>query len=288
MNTRHDQNNDHELHWYSFGTGEPAACFIAGIHGREYSGIETAFRLCDSLHGKKLKGRVMVLPLVNSRGASAASRDNPQDGTNLNDSFKEPFANTPSGKLAAAVWETASQSPWIIDLHAAGKARYLPHVIIHNTCDSEIYRYFGLSFLILRSKGNTLTSLALSHGKKSCALELGGGMVVFDEDINRGLAGITAFLTIIGVLEKPVDVQPTPQERIYSEDTRAIVKVKEDGILIHEHALGDELKKGEVIGTLLVIENQVRIPILSPKKGIIIYRRTEALIRQKETAYMVL
>src|SRR5207247_11386425 len=68
----------------------PVALVTAGIHAAEYTGIEAAIRLGRSLDPGKVRGTLVVIPLLNRPGFSErAVSVTPEDGANLTRIFRE-------------------------------------------------------------------------------------------------------------------------------------------------------------------------------------------------------
>ncbi len=60
----------------------------AGMHATEYVGIVVAHELAGKIEPAKLRGNLIIAPLVNTYGVDALSlRINPIDGANLNRIF---------------------------------------------------------------------------------------------------------------------------------------------------------------------------------------------------------
>lgn len=89
-----------------------------------------AFELCGFLENNKLNYEVGVLPLINIEGTIKEIRENPIDGKDINDFFLDRLSESPSEEIAKNIWDIVREYEWVVDLHSAGYARYLPHVII--------------------------------------------------------------------------------------------------------------------------------------------------------------
>src|SRR5437868_3502411 len=66
----------------------PTVIITAGIHAAEYTGIEAAMRLGRALDAKRVRGRVVIIPVLNRPGFYERSiYVNPEDNDNLNRLF---------------------------------------------------------------------------------------------------------------------------------------------------------------------------------------------------------
>ncbi|WP_295633364.1 succinylglutamate desuccinylase/aspartoacylase family protein, partial [uncultured Intestinimonas sp.] len=97
----------------------PTLVLTAGVHGCEYVGILALRRLFDSLETASLRGRVLLLPLVNGEGFFTGSKQVvPSDRKNLNRVFPPPPDGTRAERIAQAVVEQVyPQADFLLDLH---------------------------------------------------------------------------------------------------------------------------------------------------------------------------
>jgi predicted deacylase len=285
------------IKYFQYGRKFKKICFITGIHGTENTSIQIAFELNEFLKKSNLNYQVGIFPLVNIEGFLKETRENPVDGKDINASFlnKTSVSLSPSEKITQYVWNITKEYEWIIDLHSAGYARYLPHIIISDESVIEDVKYFGFPFIIKRRTGktgeeNTLLNLAFQQCKKACALELGGGQTVFMDDVNYGMKKIINFLHHINLLsgnkrDKPVKTEPS---QIYLNDCRILTKSPKKGVLFFRKRLGDEVQKNDTVSELLDITDYKLIKLNAPISGKIIYVRTKNNINSGETAFMIL
>ena len=285
-----------KIKYFQYGKGLKKICFVAGIHGMENTGIQIALELMKFLKNSNLNYKAGILPLVNIEGALKETRENPVDGKDINNSFlnKKPISLSDSEKIAQYVWDIAGEYEWIIDLHSAGFARYLPHVIIYEDRVIEDVKHFGFPFIVKRKTGksgnrNTFLAMAAQKGKKACALELGGGQTVFIEDINYGMGKIINFLHYLNLPSGPKKEKliKTDPDQIYLRDCRKIIKAPNQGLLFFRKRLGDEVKKNDTVAELLSIADFKLTKLNTPISGKIIYIRTKNNINSGETAFMV-
>jgi len=284
-----------KIKYFQYGHGLKKICFVAGIHGVENTGIQMAFELMDFFTHAHLNGQAGIIPLVNIKGALKETRENPVDKKDINVSFLDKKPVSSSEEIAQYVWDIAGGYEWIIDLHSAGFARYLPHVIIYEDRVVEDVRYLGFPFIIKRKtgkseKGSTLLAMAAQKGKKACALELGGGQTIFVDDVNSGMENIINFLNYLNLLSghNKRELIKTEPNQIYLNDCRTIIKTTKKGILFFRKRLGDEVQKGEIVAELLDIADYKSIQLNAPTSGRIIYTRTKNNINSGETAFMIL
>ena len=113
----------------------------AGVHSREYIGIETLIRLAQELTPEMVQGTILLLHCCNYKGFLSRSSDvMPQDGKNLNRVFPGAADGTPTQKLAAFLEsEIIGHTDYLVDLHSGGFCEALvPHVYYHGAAKPSV------------------------------------------------------------------------------------------------------------------------------------------------------
>jgi predicted deacylase len=269
----------------------PRVLLTAGIHGGEYTGVQIAFDLIETLSKRKaLMGVVEIIPLVNAQGAAGETRINPLDGRNINSLFGKPGAGI-SAAICEVILNQALQADIVVDMHTAAKARYVQHAVYTENHCLPLAISCGLPFAVRRSRGKegyngTLTGAVSSAGKIGLTVELGGGGVIFQEDVVNGLRSLELLLGAAGNLPLPREVPSST--KIYPEDTRILVKAPADSILFPNVHLGKYVKSGEQIGRLFRPDVLNLVPVAAPADGTVIYLRTHNRIANGETILQLL
>lgn len=290
------------LSLYQFGhQNSPSVLFVAGQHGRELTPIFVAAQLIEKLkHVELHTGCVGVVPAVNLRGIIAGTRYNPIDGMNINWCYNDNARATLSEAIASKILEIAENYDVVIDLHAASRARYLPHVIIHREEDIGLAAEFGLNFIIMRTHyqdetGHGLTWYLAHHGKQAVVLELGAGEVVRDADVVDGLTAVEKFLVHLGVLPRKGHLKSVPKQQkdtsqVFLHDIRDSVKAEYDMLICWQTKLGANVRKGDMLGySIRVDAPDASIKnIVAPASGQIIYLRDSSLVQKAETLFMMI
>lgn len=276
------------------GAGLPHALIVAGVHGREHTSILVAFRLIERLRRLNVTGRVEVLPVANPLAFAAGTRETPQDGLNLGESFGEAEPRSITQAMARAIGARVKSATVILDLHAAGEARYLPHALFHCADDAQLAASTGLPFAILRTKtreGKSEGTFAstLTPQQHGLTLELGGGMTIHPDDVALGLRAVLTILARQGfVAGSPDWLPPTPPARVYSSDPRNLIRAPHAGVFYPTVALGASVKPGEELGLAVAFDHLEPVPLDAPMAGTVIYLRTRPVVAPGETLAMII
>jgi predicted deacylase len=276
------------------GAGSPHALIVAGVHGREHTGILVAFRLIERLRELNVTGRVEVLPVANPLAYAAGARETPRDGLNLGESFGDAEPRSITQAMARVIGARAKSAAVILDLHAAGEARYLPHALFHRADDAQLAASAGLPFAILRTKTRegvrvgTLASM-LTPQQHGLTLELGGGMTIHPDDVVLGLRAVRTILARQGfVADSPDELPPTPPARVYPSDPRNLIRATHAGAFYPTVALGASVKSGEELGLVVAFDHLEPVPLDAPMAGTVIYLRMRPGVASGETLAMII
>jgi predicted deacylase len=302
----HVQFTDQEadLICYRLGQGEPRALIMAGVHGREHGGVQAAYELLERLATMLLRGQIDILPVCNPMAYAAESRFTPGSERNMSRAFTAGPPRDLTEALSQAVLALAEGTEMVLNLHSAGSARYLPHVMFYRPEDAEWAASLGLPFAIMRRSLDAMPdhiAARLQPEQRSVTLELGGGIVAYPEDVTVGVEAALALLGRSGFLEPGYyEREPTPPELIYMCDARIFVRAPAEGAFYTQARLGADFSPGEPFGFWVPLDGLQPQPVLcpefcpesvegqAPKAGKLIYLRTRNRVSQGETLAMFL
>jgi predicted deacylase len=278
------------------------------VHGREHSGIQAAYALVEGLAAiTDLRGTVEILPVVNPASFDAETRENPLDGRNLGECFTPPpSASAADGKdrgrqelsqseaIARAVLSRLDRADHLLDLHSAGEARYLPHAVFFREQDAPSAAASGLPFAMLRRRTRegrttgTLSHAAFQRGIPALALELGGGITTYPEDIERGVRAILSLLAFWGYLAQRYGLRTTPADRVCVEADRKFIRAWEEGAFYPSCTLADIVARGRRLGTWISLQQLGAAPVTAVESGVLVYLRTRCRTHRGDTLAMLL
>jgi predicted deacylase len=277
---------------YRLGQGERCILVIAGVHGWEHGGIQAAYELLERLAGTSLHGRVDVLPICNPLAYAAETRFTPGSDRDMARAFAPGEPADLTEALSQAVMGLAEEAEVVLNLHSAGDARYLPHVLFYRQQDAGWAASLGFPFAIKRGTPETLAHHIFSRlrpEQRTATLELGGGIVAFPSDVALGVELIFAYLGRSGFLE-PGDYErePTPQEMVWLTDARQFVRAPGEGAFYTHAQPGADFVAGEPFGLWVGLEDLCPRPLLAPTTGKLIYLRTRNRVPHGGTLAMFL
>ncbi|MGR4067195.1 N(2)-acetyl-L-2,4-diaminobutanoate deacetylase DoeB [Billgrantia sp. C5P2] len=279
----------------------PTALLAGGNHGDEYEGITALLKLASELRAEDVRGRVIIVPMMNMPAAMAGKRTSPMDGGNLNRSFPGDPDGTVTEKIAD--YFTRVMVPMcdvVLDLHSGGRTLdIIPFGASHVLDNPEQQRQalegakaFGAPYAMMMFE---LDAAALfdtaveSQGKVFVATELGGGGTSTPESLAITERGVRNFLIHFGLVEGEVVMPDEPQVYLDMPDASCYVQSEHTGLLELTLALGDKVEKGQVIARIYDLTRSGSAPVeyRAGRDGILAARRFPALVNMGDTIAVI-
>ncbi|GAB2802766.1 N(2)-acetyl-L-2,4-diaminobutanoate deacetylase DoeB [Halomonas shantousis] len=279
----------------------PTALLTAGNHGDEYEGITALLKLSSELTAAEVKGRVIIVPMMNQPAAQAGRRTSPMDGGNLNRSFP----GDPDGgvTLQIADYFTRVLVPMCdvaLDLHSGGRTLdIVPFAAAHRLEDHAQEAAslagacaFGAPFAMMMFEldaARLYDTAVESQGKTFVTTELGGGGSTTPERMAIAERGVRNFLVHYGLVAGEVEMPATPQVYVDMPDASCYVQSEHDGLLELEFALGDQVTKGDVIARIHDMTRTGTPPVeyRAGRDGILVARRFPSHIHMGDTLAVI-
>ena len=268
----------------------PTLFVSAAIHGDELNGVEIISRLINSRTMRNLRGTLIAVPTVNIYGVINQSRYLP-DRRDLNRSFPGSKRGSLAARLAHLFFtEVVEKCNYGIDLHTGAKHRSNLPQIRANLDDSEtlaLARAFGVPVLInANTPDGSLRESAAGRGVKMLLFE-GGEALRFDElSIRVGLRGIINVMRYLGMLKERRSSKSTVIEPYVARES-GWVRATDSGIVKHLKALGDYVKKDELLANIADPLGQLIASVYSPTDGVIIGKQNIPLVQEGEAMYHI-
>ena len=268
----------------------PTVLVTAGIHAAEYTGIEAAIRIGRDIDPARVRGILLVLPLLNRPGFYERSvYVNPEDGDNLN----RLFPGDPKGKWGERfahrlLTEIVTRCEYAIDLHAGDLIEDLtPFVIYRETGEAgldgrirKMANAYGARWAVKSAptgeRPGSLYALAALNGVASMLAESGGRGLLIEDDVVRHVRGVENVLRAVGALEgKPEPVSP-PRVVHAFEWLRSPV----EGFFHCRVQVEQEVAAGDVVGELVDLVGEPLATITAPVSGVVLFLVTSPAIKR--------
>lgn len=248
----------------------PTLFLTAAVHGDELNGVAIVRDLLADQDLSDLAGTLIAVPVVNVPGFLNQTRALP-DRRDLNRSFPGSPDGSFTSRLAHRVYhDVVRHSDFGLDLHTAGgdRANY-PHTRadLNDPTVAELAAAFGTELRIHGTgPDGSLRRAALAARVPTIVYEAGSARVFERRFIDAGITGTVNVMRHLGMLPGPLRHPPTRLEVKKSSWVRADV----GGILDLRVALGEPVRKGQVISINANPFGRERNQLQAPAGGVVI------------------
>lgn len=267
----------------------PTALFTGGTHGDEYEGQVALGNLARTLDPREIKGRVIILPMLNFPAAMAGRRTSPIDAGNLNRCFPGDADGSPTTQIAAYVTQRlAPLADLACDLHSGGSSLdYTPCALIERDDDAARYAKTKaalaafaapLAYVAAGGQGTgadrTLTGSAKRLGMPTMGSELGGAGTVNREGLAIAERGVVNLMAHLGILPASRAVPGTTRYVAVGGDDY-FTHARETGIFEPLAEPGEMVKAGQPAARIHTPETPGSEPSLQhfARDGLVLVRR---------------
>ena len=271
--------------------GGPTALLTGANHGDEYEGPVALMDMALNLEPSDISGRVIIVPAFNYPAFLAASRTSPIDQGNMNRSFPGKPNGTVTQKIADYFNTTLlPQTDIVIDLHSGGKTLdFVPFASAHilddkkqqAACVAAVEAFnapYTMMLLEIDNVGMYDTSVE-DQGKVFVTTELGGGGTATPKTIAIAKKGIRNVLIHAGIMTGEPQINTSVM--LDMPDGDCFVFCEDDGLFEPMLALGDPVKKGDVVARVWPTDRTGRKPVnyTANRSGMLATRHFPGLIK---------
>ncbi len=282
----------------------PTALIFGGNHGDEYEGPVTLMNLARELQPEMVRGRLILMPMLNRPAVQAGTRLSPIDGSNMNRAFSGRPSETLTGMVAYYITQALIPlADLVIDIHSGGRSmHFLPSVNMHRVPDDaqmDAMLASGLAWgapyvFIYRDVAGSglLPSYCEGLGKVTLGTELGSASQFGPNILQISGWGVRNVLHKAGILiDPPAGAPPstaTPQI-VAAEQAEDYVMAPVSGIYEPFLELGDAVEEGQALGQVHLIDQPFTPPVkvAALSSGMLISRRAFPLTTQGECVAVV-
>ena len=270
---------------------QPGPCLLvtSALHGDELNGVEIIRRLLGNKSLNRIKGTLILIPVVNVFGFVGQSRYLP-DRRDLNRSFP----GSPKGSMAARlayllVNEVLPCCTHVIDLHTGASGREnLPQIrgsFDGNEALAELATAFRTPVVLdLGLRAGTFRETAHKRNIPSLVYEAGEALRFDELSIRAGVSGILNVLAHLEMIRKR-----TARKRhlpIMATSTQWI-RAPQSGVTRSLVTLGAKVSAGETLAYISDPFGENEETIVSSVSGIVIGRTRLPLVHEGEAVFHI-
>ena len=267
----------------------PTMFVSAAIHGDEIIGVEIIRRISRMKALSKIKGTLILIPVVNSYGFLGMSRYLP-DRRDLNRVFPGIENGSPASQLAYTfMQEIVSKCAFGLDLHSGAIHREnLPQIRadLSNPVVKDMATAFGASVMLNSNlRDGSLREAAKTVGCNMLLFEAGEALRFNETAVRIGVKGVLGVMRHIGMLPKAKasSRKVTPVQPASSHWLRAPIS----GLMRAGHSLGDIVKKGDVIASVSGPLGEMEADVIAKYSGVIIGRTNLPIVNRGDALFHV-
>lgn len=261
----------------------PILFISAAIHGDEINGVEIIKRILKRPSLNKIRGTLILIPVVNVFGFNNKSRYLP-DRRDLNRCF--PGHDRGSlGALLANIFmkEIVSKCTHGIDLHTGAISRTnLPQIraCLEDKETSDLAKCFGVP-VIIHSKLRDGSLREAAREENVCSLLFEGGEALrFEENVIRsGLNGCLSVMRHIGMIPKTKKFLEK-SNAVYISKGSYWVRASHSGSFLAKKKIGDHVKEGDILAIISDTFGENKHSIRARDGGIVIGMSTIPLVNR--------
>ncbi len=262
----------------------PTLFISAAIHGDEINGVEIIKRLLRRSILKRIKGSLIVVPVVNIFGFNTKSRYLP-DRRDLNRCFPGDSKGSLGARIANIFMkEIVSKCTHGIDLHTGAIHRTnLPQIraCLDDPTTKELAHNFGVPVVIHSQLRDGSLREAARKRKVSTLLFEGGEALRFEEGvIKAGLNGCLSVMRQIGMTPQTKANPTKTPGKIYVAQQSYWVRASHSGSFRAIKKIGDHIQDNETIAIISDPFGCEPYEIKAKEGGIIIGMSTIPLVNK--------
>lgn len=266
----------------------PTAFVSAAIHGDEINGVEIIRRLLQHKALQRLRGTLLLVPVVNVHGFLDRSRYLP-DRRDLNRCFPGHATGSIASRLAHVfINEVAYKAEFGIDLHTGALDRSnLPQIRMTrgDIAAAELAVAFGAPVVVgANNREGSLRNATAERGIPVIVYEAGEALRFDELSIRAGVRGIMRVLRARGMLSGR---GKQPARETVTASSSSWVRAPSSGIVTQRGALGRRVKKGETLAVISDPLGERSDPLISPINGLIIGRSNLPLAHEGDALFHV-
>ena len=271
----------------------PTLVVTGGVHAAEYASIAAALDLGRSLDPSRLRGRAIVVPVVNLPGFAARSiYVCPLDGKNPNRVFPGDPNGTASEQLADWLFRNViAQADFYVDLHGGDLIEaLLPFTIFFRSHNQqvdaqslEMARAFGIPYLVASVSPGSTIAAAAHAGIPAILTESGGQGIWTAEQVADHTNGLNRLMRHLEMLPGP-PLEPAPSTLL---EQFLWLRSDHEGFWYPQVSVGETVQPNQQLGCIQDWEGNILQTALSPGAGTVLFIVSSLAIHQNDPLFAI-
>ena len=271
----------------------PTLVVTGGVHAAEYASIAAALELGQTLDPAGLRGRVIVVPVVNIPGFAARSiYICPLDGKNPNRVFPGDTGGSGTEQLADWVFRNVlSQADYYVDLHGGDLIEALvPFTIFFRSGNDpvdakslEMAEVFGIPYVVASQSQGTTIAASSAAGIPSILTESGGQGIWTAEQVADHTNGLQRLMRHLNMIPGAA-TEPRPFTLL---EQFFWARSDHEGFWYPQVSAGQTVAVGQELGYVKDWEGNVLQTAISPGAGMVLFIVSSLAIHSNDPLFAV-
>lgn len=276
---------------FESGNNGPSVVFVAGQHGNETTPLFVLKKLIQQLSiTPLLKGRLVILPVVNPLGLIFESRREPLDGGNLNREAPGNSSKDLDKRTAAAIFSECKNASLVVDLHTFSRQCPFVGVFVKGNATTEPLAKDALRAIspdcvwqidISRAEDTryvgALDVVLTTKGIPAISLEMERSLTITESAIDRVVLSLLNLLTTLEMYEGKFNI--ANQNLSIPIFLGSYLYFDESGVFIPKKSVLESVKQGEELGTVFDLRTLKESPVCAPTSGTLLTIRFRDVVR---------
>ncbi|WP_210396253.1 succinylglutamate desuccinylase/aspartoacylase family protein [Motiliproteus sediminis] len=267
----------------------PVLLVCATIHGDELNGVEICRQLMLHRSLSRLRGTLLVVPVVNIFGFIQHSRYLP-DRRDLNRCFPGSERGSLGSRIAHLFHtQVLRRCSHVIDLHTGAIHRSnLPQIRanLDNPAAESMAREFGAPIILdAQLRDGSLRECADQNGIPLILYEAGQALRFDNNAIRGGVRGILNVMRALDML--PALKRPRPALQPAVARSSYWLRAEADGIFRSTLKLGQRVSRGQALGIITTPFSSREMEVTASYAGLIIGRNNIPLVNEGDALYHI-
>jgi predicted deacylase len=269
----------------------PTLSVTGGSHGSEYAGIAAAMRFAEELDPRRIRGHVLVMPVVNQPAFwERVGEVCPVDGKNPSQVYPGRMDGTFTEVLAAYLFgEVFSHCDALVDLHGGDLMGRLTPFTIYQPADDPaltaksraLAASYGFPVSVLRKRDvlkrpvpGYVHSAGALRGIPGITAECGGEDQAKPEDVAAHVEGLRRVCIHLGIASGTL---PPNDPRLVEF---ALVLASRDGVFTRTADIQARVRAGDVMGALRDLWGRHVEDVVATVDGEVLFLNTSLAARK--------
>jgi hypothetical protein len=291
---------EYNIHGYSYGKGERAACIVGAMRGNEYQQLYICSILAQKLADIEARGdivsgkEIFLVPTVNYSSMNSGKTKWISDDSDINRSFPGNPKGPATSRIAAALMNRVKDYAYGIQFASFYlQGELVPHIRMMETGkeSTSLANLFGMPYVVT-GMNRAFDQVTLNYnwqklGTQAFSVYSKTTDTIDEESANMAVSSVMRFLTRMGIIK--YDCHGGYISSILKEQELVSVKATEAGFFKKKTGINEEVKRGQVLGQIInPMDGKVKADVIAPTDGITFYVQDRPMIFQNVVVYKII